>query len=280
MVSTSPPNYLVIGHICADLQPDGSTRLGGSALFAASTAHRLGCRAAILTACADDLDLSSLPAGIEIVRQPAPSSTIFENRYTPQGRVQYLHGQAPPINLAAMPTVWQRTPIIHLAPIIQEVPHDALARNNSLVGVTPQGWLRVVHPDRVVTSIPESLLDLPLRPSHLVVLSEEDVQGDEDLVRRLAQRIDRVVLTRAERGATVWEHRVPTDVPAFPANTVDPTGAGDVFTAALLISLQQGQSLLAAARWACATAAFAVEGPGITTLPTVDQVRQRAAQNI
>ncbi|HEY0735557.1 MAG TPA: PfkB family carbohydrate kinase [Herpetosiphonaceae bacterium] len=269
-------DYVVIGHICADLQPDGSTRLGGTALFAALTAHRLGLRTAIVTACAPDFDLSALPEGVQIFRQPSSETTIFENRYHAGGRTQLLHARAETIDLRYVPTEWLDAPIVHIAPIIQEVPDTVAALfPRALLGVTPQGWIRRVQPDKIVTTAPEDLLTLPLTGVRIVILSEEDVQYDEPLVERLAQRIPIVVLTRAERGATVFVSGASTDVAAFPAEVVDPTGAGDVFAAAFFMALQQGQLPVAAARWACAAAAFAIEGPGSSTLPTTEQVEER-----
>ena len=277
MTSNTTPHYLLLGHICADLQPDGSTRLGGSAFFAACAAQQLGLHAAVVTVCSPDLDLSLVPHGITVARQDAPHSTIFENRYTPQGRTQRLHAQAPPVDLEAIPTAWRDAPIVHLGPIMQDVPLRALQQfPNVLVGVTPQGWLRTVR-DTIVGLEPWRLLDLPWHPRHVVVLSEEDVEGDEAIVQQLAQQLDIVVLTRAERGATVWHHTVATDVAALPTDAVDPTGAGDVFAAAFFAALHGGQSPLDAARWACAVAAAAIERPGVTTLPQHEQIRQRLA---
>ncbi len=268
--------YLAIGHICADLQPDGTTRLGGTALFAALTAHRLGLRAAILTACAPDFDLSALPVDLPVLRQPSATTTIFENRYHNGARTQILHGRAATIDLAQIPRAWRAAPIVHIAPIIQEVPQDGASLfPDALLGVTPQGWLRTVQPDQIVITEPAALLRLPLTNVHSVILSEEDVQGDEALVRRLAGRMPLVVLTRAERGATVLMEDQAVDVPAFPANVVDPTGAGDVFAAAFLSAFLKAGNPVAAARWACAAAACAIEGPGTSTLPTLDQVQQR-----
>lgn len=269
-------DYVVIGHICADLQPDGSTRLGGTALFAALTAHRLGLHTAILTACAPGFDLSALPQGVQIFRQPSPETTIFENRYQAGDRTQLLHARAETIDLRYVPAEWLTAPIVHIAPIIQEVPDTVAALfPQALIGVTPQGWIRGVQPDKIVTTAPDDLLALPFTGVRIVILSEEDVQYDAPLVAQLAQRIPIVVLTRAERGATVFVSGAPTDVAAFPAKVVDPTGAGDVFAAAFFMALQQGQLPVAAARWACAAAAYAIEGPGISTLPTTAQVEAR-----
>jgi sugar/nucleoside kinase (ribokinase family) len=217
-----------------------------------------------------------VPAAIAVVRQAAPTSTVFENRYTPQGRTQRLHAQAPPVDLQIIPSAWHAASIVHLGPIMQDVPLEALARfPDALVGVTPQGWLRTVRGDKIVALEPWRLLDLPWRHEQVVVLSEEDVEHDEALVQQLSQQLDIVVLTRAERGATVWHRSAPTHVSAFSANAVDPTGAGDVFAAAFLAALHKGQPPIDATRWACAVAAFAIERPGITTLPQDDQIRQR-----
>jgi len=275
MTLNATPDYLLLGHICADLQPDGSMRLGGSAFFAACAAQQLGLQVGVVTACSPNLDLSPVPDAITVVRQDAPNSTIFENRYTPQGRTQRLHAQAPPIELATIPRAWYATPIVHLGPIMQDVPLEALARfPDALVGVTPQGWLRTVQEDKTVALEPWRLLDLPWHREHVVVVSEEDVERDEALVQQLAQQLDIVVLTRAERGATVWHAGVPADVSAPPTDAVDPTGAGDVFAAAFFAALRGGQSPIDATRWACAVAAFSIQRPGVTSLLTAQQIEQ------
>ena len=43
------PQYLVIGHISADLLPNGTAVLGGTALYSALTSARLGWRVGVLT---------------------------------------------------------------------------------------------------------------------------------------------------------------------------------------------------------------------------------------
>ncbi len=273
-------DYLAIGQICADLQPDGTTRLGGTALFAALTAHALGLQVGVVTACADDLDLSTLPADLAVLRQSSPRTTIFENRYTAEGRTQLLHGQATPIDLGAIPGGWRDAPIVHLAPIMQDVPVGIELKAyfpGAVVGATPQGWLRHVHRSGLVTTTPALLLEIPLPDVDVVILSEEDIQGEEALVQQLSQRIPMVVLTRAERGATVMYAGRSVDVQALRADVVDPTGAGDVFAAAFLSATLEGQEPIAAARWACAAAAWAIEAPGATSLPTREMVRKRLA---
>src|SRR5688572_1286677 len=121
---TDDPAYLVIGHITEDLQADGSILPGGTALYAAVTALRLGLRVAVATA--GQLPETTLEVLAEAALQVHASdqTTAFINRYDGGRRTQYLMRQAPPIDLAALPPTWRRAPIIHLGPVAQEVPPE------------------------------------------------------------------------------------------------------------------------------------------------------------
>ena len=82
------------------------------------------------------------------------------------------------------------------------------------------------------------------------------------------------VLTLGEQGAQIGDERVP----AFPANAVDTTGAGDAFTAAFAVALAEGLADLEAVRWGCAAGAHMVEHPGVVPgLPTRAQLEARLA---
>src|SRR3954447_10591197 len=89
------PDYVVVGHCALDLQPDGSYLPGGTVLYGALTAARLGMRAAILTAGDPDAlgqALAPFAGGFAIEIVPRAATTIFENVPTPHGRKQTLHG--------------------------------------------------------------------------------------------------------------------------------------------------------------------------------------------
>lgn len=139
------PDYLLLGHFTRDVLPDGTTRPGGTSLYAALTAHRLGRRVAVVSAPAE------LPPGwpdaITIAFHASPSPPTFENRYTPQGRQQTLHATSTPIALTDIPAAWRAAPIVHLGPVLGETPEALItAFPGALIGVTPQGWMRTWEP--------------------------------------------------------------------------------------------------------------------------------------
>ncbi len=65
----------------------------------------------------------------------------------------------------------------------------------------------------------------------------------------------------------------PIDVPSFPVESVDATGAGDAFNGALAVALARGDNLEQAARYANAVGALATTRFGAqSSLPTAVEV--------
>lgn len=103
-----------------------------------------------------------------------------------------------------------------------------------------------------------------------VVLSEADClaysgiePGSADSCRRACidlgekMKAKGVVLKLGPRGAFVYDGTYNFMIPAYRVKSVDPTGVGDAFTAALAARLIRGDSLEAAARFANAAGAIA-----------------------
>ena len=84
----------------------------------------------------------------------------------------------------------------------------------------------------------------------------------------------RVVVTLGADGVIAGDTRVP----AFRADVVDPTGAGDAFCAALTYALTMGHDLASAVRFGAAAGACAVQRLGAEPgLPTLDEVKAMLA---
>src|SRR5215213_1978881 len=272
------PDYLMLGHFTRDVLPDGTTTPGGTSLYAALTAHCLGLNVGVVSAAAE------LPIGwpdaIEIVFHASPAPPTFENRYTPEGRQQTLHAASQPITLDVIPELWRTAPLIHLGPVLGETPEQLMdAFPSALLGVTPQGWMRTWD-----EPLPGPVIYRPWQPATYVleridalVLSTEDVRGDEALVAGYTRHCALVVLTRGAQGSTLFLRGVAHHIPAFPAVERDPTGAGDVFAAALLIRLRETGDPLDAARFASYVAALSVEGAGISRIPARSKIEQGLA---
>ncbi len=266
-----PINYLIIGHLTRDLTADGQ-RLGGTVAYAGLTAHALGLKVGIVTSWGSELPLGNLK-NIPIISYPAEHSTTFENIYSDKGRIQMVHTVAPRLDYHMIPEPWRQAPIVHLGPVAQEV-EPGLVRHfpNSLVGVTPQGWLRAwdergqVH----ATEWPESAFIL--QNSGAAVLSVEDVLNDEARIEEMASAARILVITEAAAGARVYwngdirRFRPPKEL------EVDATGAGDIFAAAFFTRLYLTRDPWESARFANQIAAASVTRKGLEGIPTPEEI--------
>jgi len=272
----STPDYLIIGTVTRDLVP-GGFRIGGTGAYAALAARALGCRVAILTSAGDDLPLATYLDGIELRVVPAAQSTVFENIYTPAGRRQYLRSTAAHLTAADVPPAWRKARIVHLGPLAQDLDPALvdLFPSETLVGVTPQGWLRQWDGAGLVSR--REWLEAPriLARADAMVLSLEDVGNDETILHRYLSMARLAVVTRGWRGATVFQQGHGASYPAFQVAEVDPTGAGDVFAAAFFVGLAETGDSAQAARFANAAASFAIEGEGVSTIACRAAVEER-----
>ena len=280
------PDIVLVGHVAHDLQSDGSLRLGGTVTYAALLAQHHGLRIGILTSAPAQViaELQTCIPTADICVVPSPTATVFENVYGPTGRVQYLRDRAAPLTLVHLPESWRTAPITLLGPIADEIaPEFAAMLRGPLRAATPQGWLRAWGVDGRVTSIPWGTADAITPSLTDLILSEEDLaiaagmQDGTPHVAQWAEHIPRVVLTDGPRGATLWHHGVPQHIPAFPVAEVDPTGAGDTFACAYLITLQRTGDPMVAVRYAHAAASFVVQSPGTAGIPTPQQIAARLA---
>lgn len=273
------PEYLLVGHITADLTPQGRL-LGGTVSYAARTARACGLRVGVVTSAAPDEPLlSELSPYAHLECQPAPSTSTFENVYTPAGRVQYVRGAALPLTEAHIPPAWKAAPLVHLAPLTGEIdPRLAAVFPNATVMLTLQGLLRRWDASGRVHF--KRLRDLgALEQIDLVVLSEEDIAEAPDLERELIAHTRHLVITRAERGGTYYHAGQVFEYSTPGVKLVHPTGAGDVFAAALLASLRHfGGDIKAALQLAAHLGALSVTRVGLAGAPTPREVQHMLAR--
>jgi sugar/nucleoside kinase (ribokinase family) len=264
-------DYLAIGHVSKDLTPDGY-KLGGTVSFAARVAQALGCRTAVLTRSSDDFPQPLFPADITTCVIPSFHTTLFENVYTTQGRVQTLHAVADPIQASHVPVAWQRPAIVHLGPIANEIDADVIGLfDHSLIGLTPQGWMRRWDENGRVYAGHWPNAPEVLPQATAVILSREDLR-DEAMLAEYRALARLLVVTQGYDGCTIYFAGEERRIPTRQAREVDATGAGDIFATAFLVRLHQtGGNPWEAGRFANEIAAISVEWDDVTAKVTAIQ---------
>ena len=283
------PRALVVGHLTEDLTPDGP-RLGGAAAYAALLLSRWGVRVRIFTAIDPGFPfLDDLP-GIPVDWMQSRERTRFENRYLPDGtRRQRLLSRADPIPAGALREAALALPAGSLAvfaPVTSELSRvrrfPRPPGRGAFAAAIPQGLLRrTARRSRSVTLAASGGFAERLAEMDLVCLGDEESRAAGARSWLEAARTGRPALavTRGAAGAVILRREAPAlPVPAVEEAVADPTGAGDVFAAALAFGLWRRDSPPEeAARLAAAAAALTVESPGTAGIPTRAEAAARLA---
>jgi 1D-myo-inositol 3-kinase len=274
----SAPEFVAIGHVTLDRFGD-EVRPGGAALYSAVTAHRLGLSAGILTSHAADYPLEAIPSRIEVVTLEAPATTVFEYDAVSGDRQQKLVSTARPLAVRDLPDDWRDAPLALLAPVAQEVDLRLSASfENGSVGAAVQGWLRAVDDERRIVTQPWGGAREVLNRVLAVFVSAEDLRGHESQLTEWVQRVPITVVTAGAAGALLYVNGERYEVRARGTREVDPTGAGDVFAAAFLVSYHRHADPWEAAEAATCAASLSVEGEGWSTVPNADRLEEALAE--
>lgn len=270
------PRALVVGNVTLDRTPAGEVP-GGSAYYAARALAALGAHVRVLTAAGPDFPAGAL-AGVEALVLPSPATTLFENLYADDGRrAQRVHAVAGPLDPGALPRDWHEPELLLLAPVLGELDPAAFtaAVRARATALCVQGLVRARLADGAVAARRLEAAHGALGGVSLAVVGEDEVAGQPGLVTALAALVPLVVFTRGARGCELVSAAGTRHVGVYPTQEVDPTGAGDVFAAAMLLALAQGEDPVSAARLGAAAASIVVEGRGGETLGRVGEAWER-----
>jgi sugar/nucleoside kinase (ribokinase family) len=291
------PTVIVVGAAARDITDDDPRgwRLGGGVSYGALTAARLGLRTGAIIGvdaeAADAVELDLLrSAGVEIHLVPLERGPVFVNIERPEGRLQLCRERSDEINTSVVPEAWRLARGWILAPVAVELPESwsDLPSPGAIVGVGWQGLLRELVPGSPVRHLrpgPNRIIGR----ADIVGLSRDDVEEATDLadVCRLLHAGAMLAVTQGDRGGMVLNAgpdgpgRARYYPPVRSHHPIDPTGAGDVFLAALAAArieprlvgnrIDAGFDLLLAA----AAASLVLEGPGLQGVPDRAAVRDR-----
>ena len=287
-----------IGSACRDLTDDDPRgwRLGGGATYSALTTARLGLRTGAVVgvdataATAMELDLLRA-AGVDLVLAPLAEGPIFVNLETPAGRVQTCVATGVPLPVRGIPEAWRSAAAWSLVPVAAEldVAWLSMVPDGSLVSLGWQGLLRELRAGQEVARLAPAASPLVGR-ADLIGVSRHDLAPDTQPSSLLTylRHGARLVVTDGPGGGRVFERDANGDVAVRPYEAVapdrdiDPTGAGDVFLAALVTALvgdasagTPGRSIREPLGFAATAASFVVEAPGLTGVPELAAVLAR-----
>ncbi|MCA9821244.1 MAG: hypothetical protein KC470_01470 [Dehalococcoidia bacterium] len=260
-----------------DRLPGGELVAGGPALYCA--------RAAIALEASVDL-VTHLPArfppeaieGVNLVGPVVETFPIFENTYDGHTRNQRMTGESLPLD-ARLAGYTGAGDALLLAPAFRELsgwpPGVVRVRAVSLQGVLRDrdGESHVRPRD---DALPAAMAFA--EPGTMAVFSDEDCSDPMGLALALAAAGMIVALTHGDRGTSLFSGECRKDYDAIPTGgVVDPTGAGDCFTTALVLRYAETGDLEEAMTWGLAAGSIAVEREGLRAAATRDELRHRIA---
>jgi len=265
------PELLCIGHMCHD-RVDTGYRLGGTVSYASLMSAHLGVRTALMTSVGEDFKYwhSIQEQSIQTFNILAERTTEFENIYSDTGRTQFMHERAQTISAVDIPDELHQAPTVKLCLIADELDSTVVPLfANSFVAASIQGWLRQRdHESGLIT--PKALDYNLLSGIDMIFLSLDDIDGDESELEQLRQAIDTVIVTDGANPVRIYRDKAVLEMPVFPVEELDPTGAGDIFAASFLVQYRRTQSLLLAGAYAHSATSYAVEHQGIFLAPVAD----------
>jgi sugar/nucleoside kinase (ribokinase family) len=106
-----------------------------------------------------------------------------------------------------------------------------------------------------------------------VVVSLEDVEGDELRLDEMATYCQILAVTEGAKGVRIYWNG---DIRRFPApeeDMIDTTGAGDIFATAFFFRLQKTRNPWEAARFANLLASKSVSRIGLQAIPTPEEIQ-------
>lgn len=279
-------NVVGIGEVLWDLLPDGP-QLGGAPANFACHARALGASSRVVTRVGND------PLGREIFARfkemGLPANTVQVDDHAPTGTVPVtLNGSGVPHFVIRENVAWDQlvlTPeALNSVREANAVCFGSLAQRNQpasrviqqLVAATSSNCFRVFDINLRQNFYSKALMQQSLELVNVLKLNDQELPvlaqmfglngTAETQIEQLAGqfRLQVIALTRGANGSLLYERGKWSDRPGSSVKVVDTVGAGDSFTAGLVMGLLVGMSLDEINRVAAEIADFVCSHQGAT----------------
>lgn len=254
----------VVGNLSLDVVDGGPPRPGGAVLYSARALARLGADARVGAACSardrHALGPSLEELGLPLTWRESQETTSYAFHYVGETRVMRQEAVGDPWSPAdALGAVGDAT-WIHVGALVRtDFPEDtlaALAAEGRRLLVDAQGLVRTADLGELRT---DAEIGSTLRHVSILKLNDEEAEtltgtAEPEVLRSLG--VPEIVLTLGSEGSCIVTATALERIPAEPvAADVDPTGAGDTYSAAYLVARSRGGEPVEAARAATETVA-------------------------
>ncbi len=196
-------------------------------------------------------------------------------------------GVAGKIRVKNFPENFLDTRFFLLGPILGEIDYELVeyirSSSSAKIFLDPQGLVRTVGRDgRVLHRCDREAFGKIARLTDFIKPNEhesETITGQRDprvALRQLREFGPAIpIVTLAEQGSLLLDNEKVYQIPAFPTQAVDPTGAGDVYAGSFMTEYARTSSFLDAAIFASAAASIMVEQIGPDFSMPIEEVRRR-----
>jgi fructokinase len=277
-----------LGEVLWDLFPDGNYFGGAPANMACTAAGLLGASGDVklISALGDDQHGRE---AVNFLEQRHVDVSEIQITDAPTGTVTVkLDDSGQPLFNISANSAWDNIVWSErwrdLAANVDAICFGSLAQRGNtsretiqkFIGVTSADALKVFdmnvrapfyEPGTLIQSLKLSNV-LKLNDLELCIIAEIlSISGDSiDVLKRLQDdyQISTIALTQGSAGAVLIHHSEAVNVPSVPTTVVDTVGAGDAFTAALIIGLLKNQSLTEIANFAIDVSSYVCSERGAT----------------
>ena len=261
---------LIIGGASLDTL-DGADQLvaGGAGMYTAMACRHSGASITLFAPRPDPMP----PALLDVAKSLEWLGPLVEQDDLPHFEITYKDGHAEyvssyfgaedSLSLEGLPSDLSGFDYVHLVPLgnLQQQHEIMLAcRDRGARYVSAGTALHLINQQPAVAST-------VLKGSDLFFMNEKEAVRLFGSMAAVTSRPGQTIfVTKGSEGATVVQGEVSTHLPGAAAKVVDPTGAGDTFCGATLVSLALGRHPVMAARQAIPLATKTIEAIGPAAL--------------
>jgi len=277
-ISMFEKGIAVIGSTTIDenITPTGGWRkVGGVTTYSGITYRRHGITTTIVSNIApkdEQVQAALEKEKIRVCSGRTTHTTHFRNEVIKNERKQKIPFRSAPINADSIKEIVQQASCIHLGPLhpqdIDPAVIEKIKFSQLPVVLDIQGYTRRIKGEDITAAVSPRISSV-LKISQIIKANEHELEAilsflDHDIGELIrSYNIEECVVTCGAKGGLVQDQNGnvhPYD--ATPVDSItDPTGAGDVFLAAYLISrFQKKQNITDACRYAAKLSAEQVRG--------------------